>query len=96
MAYRKMSLLGFYRWRWQCARRHRDVVADLLAEQVWHVGLFIVATGAARQRRAAPRSTALLERWMVDQGAHWLRLGVVRGSARAERFWCDTATSRCA
>jgi hypothetical protein len=24
---------------------------------------------------------------MIDQGARWLRLGVVQGSARAERFW---------
>jgi hypothetical protein len=24
---------------------------------------------------------------MVEQGARWLRLGVVEGSTRAERFW---------
>ena len=24
---------------------------------------------------------------MIEQGARWLRLGVVRGNARAERFW---------
>ena len=24
---------------------------------------------------------------MVEQGAHWIRLGVVVGNARAERFW---------
>ena len=28
-----------------------------------------------------------LERFASDSGARWLRLGVVRGNARAERFW---------
>jgi ribosomal protein S18 acetylase RimI-like enzyme len=30
---------------------------------------------------------AALEAWMRDRGARWLRLGVVVGNARAERFW---------
>ena len=66
-----------------------NVVADLLADGVWHIGLFIVATrlhggGTARALYAA------LERWCEGLGARWLRLGVVAGNARAERFW-----SRC-
>jgi len=63
-----------------------DVVADLLVEGVWHVGLFVVATplhghGAAHDLYGA------LEAWMREGGAQWTRLGVVVGNARAERFW---------
>jgi RimJ/RimL family protein N-acetyltransferase len=63
-----------------------SVVSSFLAKDVWHVGLFIVATrlhgsGAAREIYAA------LETWMRARGARWLRLGVVVGNARAERFW---------
>ena len=63
-----------------------DVIEDLMADDVWHVGLFIVATklhgaGAARTLYDA------LERWMKAGGARWLRLGVVAGNTRAERFW---------
>ena len=63
-----------------------DVIEDLVADDVWHIGLFIVATrlhgaGVARGFYDA------LERWMRSGGARWLRLGVVAGNARAERFW---------
>lgn len=63
-----------------------DVVADLSAPGVWHIALFLVATpwhgtGAAQELYAA------LEGWAAGCGARWLRLGVVRGNARAERFW---------
>jgi GrpB-like predicted nucleotidyltransferase (UPF0157 family) len=63
-----------------------EVVADLGAEGVWHVGLFLVATrlhggGAAQELYAA------LEGWTAREGARWLRLGVVAGNVRAERFW---------
>jgi ribosomal protein S18 acetylase RimI-like enzyme len=63
-----------------------NVVSDILAPGVWHIGLLIVATrlhgsGAARSMYAH------LERWMRESGAQWLRLGVVEGNARAERFW---------
>jgi len=63
-----------------------DVLADFLAADVWHVGLFLVATklhgtGAARVLYDH------LESWMRAQGAQWSRLGVVEGNLRAERFW---------
>jgi GNAT superfamily N-acetyltransferase len=63
-----------------------DLVVDLLAPGVWHLGLFFVATalhggGTARALHAA------LEDWVRTQGAQWLRLGVVLGNQRAERFW---------
>ena len=63
-----------------------EVVADLFARDVWHIGLFIVAT-AAHGSGAAQALYRHLEAWMVCGGARWLRLGVVAGNARAERFW---------
>jgi len=63
-----------------------NVVTDLLAKDVWHIGLFIVVTA----RHGTGDAQALnegIERWARDNGAKWLRLGVVRGNARAERYW---------
>jgi ribosomal protein S18 acetylase RimI-like enzyme len=63
-----------------------DIVSDLLARHVWHIGLFIVATrlhGAG----VAQLLYGHLERWALKHGAEWFRLGVVEGNARAERFW---------
>jgi GNAT superfamily N-acetyltransferase len=63
-----------------------SVVSNMIVDGVWHIGLFIVAThlhgtGASREIYGA------LEQWMRDRGARWLRLGVVVGNKRAERFW---------
>jgi GNAT superfamily N-acetyltransferase len=63
-----------------------DLISNLFAAGVWHVGLFMIATslhggGAARALYDA------LEAWMRERGARWLRLGVVIGNSRAERFW---------
>jgi GNAT superfamily N-acetyltransferase len=63
-----------------------DVVANLLAPAVWHIGLFIVATRLYGSG-AAQRIYGALEQWIRDGGAKWIRLGVVAGNARAERFW---------
>ena len=65
------------------------VLSDILAARVWHIGIFIVGsslhgTGAA----AALYDT--LERWMAANGAVWIRLGVVEGNVKAERFWRKT------
>ena len=63
-----------------------NVVSDLLAPGVWHIGLFIVATS----RYGTGDAQALyrgLETWAAAHGANWLRLGVVQGNVRAERFW---------
>ena len=63
-----------------------NVVSDLLAPGVWHIGLFIVATS----RFGTGDAQALyrgLETWAASNGANWLRLGVVQGNLRAERFW---------
>ena len=63
-----------------------DVLADLFAPGVWHVGFFMAdaslqGTGRARAMYGA------LEAWMKSRGARWVRLGVVEANARGERFW---------
>jgi GNAT superfamily N-acetyltransferase len=63
-----------------------NVITDLLAPGVWHIGLFIVATS----RHGTGEAQVLhrgLETWALANHATWLRLGVVQGNARAERFW---------
>jgi GNAT superfamily N-acetyltransferase len=65
-----------------------NVVTDLLAQHVWHIGLFIVAS-ARHGNGDAQRLHDALEQWARAHGAQWLRLGVVQGNARAERFWAS-------
>lgn len=63
-----------------------NVVSDLLAKGVWHVGTFIVETA----RHGTGDAQALhesLEHWDRSGGARWMRLGVVQGHAGAEAFW---------
>ncbi len=85
---------------WRCSRiywlgyrgAHGQLVAvvniavDLLAQGVWHIGLLLVGSrwhgsGLAQHLHAD------LERWAIENGAQWLRLTVVVGNIRAERFW---------
>jgi GNAT superfamily N-acetyltransferase len=63
-----------------------NITSDLLAPGVWHIGLFILAT-ARHGTGDAPRLFADIEAWAKRNGAQWLRLGVVAGNTRAERFW---------
>ena len=63
-----------------------NVVSDLLAPDVWHLGLFIVAT-SHHGTGAAQALYCGLEDWAAANGARWMRLGVVQGNQRAERFW---------
>ena len=80
--------------RWVMAFRDADdvtvamanVTSDLPAPNVWHIGLFIVATRAFGTGVAGELHDALLG-WARAQGARWMRLGVVKGNERAERFW---------
>jgi GNAT superfamily N-acetyltransferase len=63
-----------------------EMVANLFAAGVWHIGLFIIATrlhgsGAARLWYEA------LESWLGSRGCEWIRLGVAQGNTQAERFW---------
>ena len=63
-----------------------NVTSDLLASGVWHVGLFIVETPRHGNGNARLLYRGL-EDWAKSEGAAWLRLGVVEGNGRAERFW---------
>lgn len=63
-----------------------DVVSDLLAPGVSHIGLFMIASS----RHGSGDAQLLyrgLENWAREQGAQWMRLGVVQGNGRVERFW---------
>ncbi len=63
-----------------------NVCADLPAATVWHVGWFMIATASFGSALAGDLYRGL-EAWAADGGAQWMRLGVVEGNARAERFW---------
>ncbi|MFN8587150.1 MAG: GNAT family N-acetyltransferase [Candidatus Eisenbacteria bacterium] len=63
-----------------------NVVSDLLAPGVWHIGLFVLATSRHGSGEARAMYDAV-ENWCVRHGARWLRLGVVKGNDHAERFW---------
>lgn len=63
-----------------------SLIENLFVEGVWHIGLFIVAT-RLHGLGTAPGLYRALEAWLREQGCRWIRLGVVEGNARAERFW---------
>jgi len=65
------------------------VLSDILAARVWHIGIFIVASSLHGTGAASALYNAL-ERWMAANGAAWIRLGVVEGNVKAERFWNKT------
>jgi RimJ/RimL family protein N-acetyltransferase len=62
------------------------VISDMLAPGVWNVGFFILETREHGQGVAQGLYEGL-QTWTCGLGAQWLRLGVVAGNARAERFW---------
>jgi GNAT superfamily N-acetyltransferase len=84
-SYTKKWILGFVDERDDIAGM-ANVISDLIAPHVWHLGLFIVATRLHGSGVAA-LLYAGLEAWIREAGAQWLRLGVVQGNDRAERFW---------
>ena len=63
-----------------------SVLSNFIADSVWHIGLFIVATHL-HGSGSASATYAALEDWMRGNGAQWIRLGVVLGNQRAEQFW---------
>jgi len=63
-----------------------DLISDLLAPHVWHIGLFIAATSLHGTGLSQTMYDGL-EGWIRRQDARWIRLGVIAGNARAERFW---------
>jgi Acetyltransferases, including N-acetylases of ribosomal proteins len=63
-----------------------ELMQDLFSKGVWNLGFFMAANSL--HGSGVPHSLyAHLEAWMRAQGAAWLRLGVVRGNGRGERFW---------
>ena len=72
-----------------------NVVSDLLAVGVWHVGTFIVATDRHGKGDAQVLYSSV-EEWCRNGGAQWMRLGVVEGNARAEAFWNRTGYAQVA
>lgn len=62
------------------------LLSDFCADGVWHLGLFLLASRLHGRGLAAAVHHALLA-WARARGAQWMRLSVVVGNARAERFW---------
>jgi GNAT superfamily N-acetyltransferase len=62
------------------------LVADLGAPGVWHIALLLIDQ-AHHGSGLAAEVLAVLQTWVRSQGAQWLRLGVVVGNLRAQRFW---------
>ncbi len=63
-----------------------DIVSDLFAKDVWHIGFFMIAE-SRHGSGIGGYFYQVLEHWMQQQGARWLRLGVVSGNRRGEMFW---------
>ncbi|WP_268800762.1 GNAT family N-acetyltransferase [Pseudomonas huanghezhanensis] len=80
------------RWIWGYVDRHGDlaalvtVISDLWAPAVWHIAFFIVAS-SRHGTGEAELIHAEIERWAQQHGAQWMRLAVVQGNHKAERFW---------
>ena len=87
-----------YRLGWQdrsgALRAMANITSDLLAPGVWHIGLFMLAK-ESHGSGDAQKLYRSLEAWAFAQGAQWLRLGVVLGNERAERFWRASGFAEC-
>lgn len=85
MTFEKKWMLGFFDAN-ETLVGMATVLSDFIARQVWHIGLFIIATPLHGRGVSRPLYEGL-EAWMRENGALWVRLGVVVGNRRAERFW---------
>ncbi|HYM47421.1 MAG TPA: GNAT family N-acetyltransferase [Burkholderiaceae bacterium] len=63
-----------------------NLATDLMAAGVYHLGFFMTAT-RTRGTGFAHRLYEAYERWAMDRGARWGRLGVVEANRHAEAFW---------
>ena len=86
LSWRSQWLLGVWRASDRSLQGVIIATGDLCAEGVWHTALFLLATALHGSGAAAALHAAQIG-WMQAQGARWLRLGVVLGNTRAERFW---------
>jgi len=62
------------------------VFSDFLAEGVWLISLYMVDK-TMHGNGFALRFYQQLESWMISQNAKWIRLGIVKGNIKAEKFW---------
>ncbi len=85
MSFNKKWLIGFTEESGKLVG-FAGILSDILAAHVWHVGTFIVATSLHGTGVALTFYEAM-ESWMASNGAQWVRLGVVEGNVKAERFW---------
>ena len=85
MSYTEQQTLGFYGEE-GTLQGMATVVSNLCAPGVWHLTLFLLATRWHGQG-VAPAIYQAMENWIKASGSSWLRLGVVIGNTRAERFW---------
>ncbi|MEK8047962.1 GNAT family N-acetyltransferase [Ideonella margarita] len=84
-AFSAVTLVGYFNAEGALAAM-ANVVSDLFAPGIWHISTFIVETARHGQGDAQAIYDGL-ERWAAKHGANFMRLGVVLGNARAERFW---------
>lgn len=63
-----------------------NLLSDLCTAGAWHIALFWLVDRLHGRGRAEPLHAAL-EQHARQHGALWLRLSVIAGNARAERFW---------
>jgi GNAT superfamily N-acetyltransferase len=90
MTFSRKWLIGFYDASGADLLGMATVLSDLISPGVWHLGLYIIASSLHGGGQAQALYQAL-EDWAIAQGAEWMRLGVVQGNTRAERFWCRQA-----
>ncbi len=83
--YSKKFLIGFHDAD-GAMQGMANIVSNLMARGVWHIGTFIIATARHGNGDARSLHDALVH-WCSLQGVKWMRLGVVEGNTRAERFW---------
>lgn len=63
-----------------------NILSDLWSPGVWHIAFFIVAS-SRHGNAEAQLIHGDIERWAQQNGAQWMRLVVVQGNVKAERFW---------
>jgi GNAT superfamily N-acetyltransferase len=85
LPYDQVHVFGFFDSSGQMVAM-ASVLTNLLARGVWHIGLFMIAT-ELHGTGTAGLLYERLEKWARDEGASWLRLDVVIGNRKAERFW---------
>ena len=83
--YSAITRLGYFNAQGELAAM-ANVVSDLFASGIWHISTFIVET-ARHGRGDAQALYQGIEQWAAAHGARFMRLGVVLGHHRAERFW---------